>query len=227
MIICDRLRALTEPERSIEDVLMLLEEVRRNGFDIRIENPENIPLVLEYHGLMNRSNASILSQSFYSYGDAAGFLEETIELGAFLDRMRQEPHPDGVRALVKRMKDNQILIHTVLVFLLSNPPPGLVDFLKAQGLDPFSLRHEFSRSDSGPVGTVIRPGQWKKSERQDLPESRREYEYQNWIRVGQDMEMRGDLDKAEVAYRKAIKINGQNHEVKSHLERLLAKKENL
>jgi tetratricopeptide (TPR) repeat protein len=223
MSTCHWLRAVTESERSIDDVLMLLEEVRRNGFDIRIENPGNILLVLIYHGLMNRSNANTLSQLFFSYDDAAEFLERTIELGEVLDKIRHEPSPDRIRAFVARMKDDQILIHTVTDFLLSNPPPGLVGFLRAHGLDQFALRHGSSRSESEPVGTIIRPGQWRKSERQDLPESRREYEYQNWIRIGQDMEKRGDLDKAEVAYRKAIKINQKDSIARLLLDELLAK----
>jgi hypothetical protein len=115
--------------------------------------------------------------------------------------------------LVERAKQDPILFHTLTDFILSNPPPGLVEILKQAGLDPSRLG--YGKRDTGPVAKIIRPG---KVEKREVPIKRRLFEYDNWLSFGKDMERRGDKAKAVKAYQKALTINPDGKEARDLLE---------
>jgi hypothetical protein len=213
---------MDDSDATIDEVLQLLQDVRRNGFDVSIPDPEHIPLTLEYHGLMVRSNAHTLTRSFYSYREAADALREILDLSSFLNNLQSQPSSrERILELINRAQEDEILLHTLMDFIISNPPPGLMRIFREAGLDPSILRSGGMPRDTGPVARIIRP---TKIQRKEVPAERRKFEYENWVRVGADMERRGEPERAEQAYFKATKINPEGKEAKQALKRLQSQK---
>ena len=209
---------MDDHDSTLDDVLELLQEVRRNGFDVRIPEPEHIPITLEYHGLMVRSNAHRLVRSFYSYREIADALREVLELGEFLNNLQKQPSSrERLLELITRAQEDEILLHTLMDFMISNPPPGLMQIFREAGLDLSELRGGRMQRDTDPVARIIRP---TKTERKEVPPERRKFEYENWLRVGADMERRGEPEKAEKAYAKATKIDPSRKEATQALKRI-------